>query len=482
MVAFSGGLDSTVLLWQMVLHYGASSCIAVYFDHGLRTESERAAERRIVQQTTSVLGVRLIVRRLPVRAYLSRYGGGVELAGRYLRYALLAHFKTRLRCDAVVTAHHRDDAVESSLMQLGSGARLGLQGMRPHTRWAKTCDVYHPFWKMSKASIRALFAVSGLSHSEDSSNQDTSFLRNHVRQRLLPEALRAFPQFSEKILQFSQWMGQVSDYISAHVPLSLQQFDYGRFEKYGCVNLDGFAALQPLEQEWLARHWLLHHRPKPLSRIQGPSLRFTESHIQAMIAVALKKQPRTSLPGNTMAWHEENNLCFAHGDDVPLCHKAPTFSTACLFVEEGVHDLAAWGFSLRVRRECTTTGMPSDLKKPWVACVSETQLSRGSVIEIRSRKAGDRFQPLGMKGSMSLKRFLIHRKFPEKWRGHLPLFFLGSELVWVPFLGISDRFKLEASRISSEAQVSKKSESFWVFELRLLGDLLRPVFNYYHGM
>lgn len=464
-------MDSTALLWHMVLRFGSESCVAVYFDHGFRSNAVLSAERATVRQTAKALNVRLIVRKLPVRAYMSRYGTGPEVTGRYLRYSLLAHFKKILRCDAVVTAHHQDDAAESALMQLGSGALFGMQGMRAHTRWGGTCDVYHPMWKIRKNMIRACLKDSGLSHSEDASNGDTAIRRNHVRHGVLPEAEAVFPHFSEKIVRFGEWMGTLSDYIAAQIPASLTCFSDSDEGYRSIDSLLGFDMLHQIEKEWLSRYWLMHYRPDTGSRIMRPQLRFSEAHVQALIAVASQQRPRISLPGNTTAWREGRRLCFSTTElsqNMPCGLRAPEK----LVVAPGEIHFQTLGVMLTIRAETHVVGtdFPPSWKRPWVAAMSEVCLPAGTVLDMRHRQAGDRFRPLGLSHSLSLKRFLIHRKFPEKWRGHLPLFFLGSELVWVPFLGVSDRFRIG------------KSETLWVFELSPLDDRFQPVFNHYNGM
>lgn len=477
-VAFSGGIDSTVLLWQMVLRFGPDACVAVYFDHGLRSEAVLSTERTVVRRTARALGVRLMVRQLPMRAYMRRYGTGKEVTGRCLRYSLLAHFKKILGCDAVVTAHHQDDGAESALMQLGSGALFGMQGMRPHTVWEKTCDVYHPMWKMTKMMIQEHFRDSGLLHSEDATNRDTVIRRNHVRHAVFPAAETALPQFSEKIVRFGEWMGTLSDYVAQRIPASLMSFSYR--EGLTVLSLSGFEGLHQIEKEWVARYWLMHIFPPGASRIKRPQLRFSEAHIHALMAVASQRQPRTSLPGNTSAFHAGNWLFFSVRGIV----RSPiTTSDQTLCVAEGETRFEGWGFILRIRSETHHVGadFPARWKKPWIACLSTDRLPESTKLLIRNRREGDRFYPLGLSRSLSLKRFLIHRKFPAQWRGHLPLFFLGSELVWVPFLGISDRFRIGQSEVISPPIVARK-EPLWIFEVMPLDDRFRAIFNHYNGM
>jgi tRNA(Ile)-lysidine synthetase-like protein len=480
-VAFSGGVDSTFLLWEIVNHFGKDDCIAVYFNHGLRPQDEQLNELKIVKNTIQVLGVRGVIRRLPLRAYAQKYGTGAEEAGRYLRYDLLAHFRKIFHCDAIVTAHHQDDAAESLLMQLGTGALFGTRGIPNHTQWRQKTDIYHPLWPYTKADIITAFKNIPLQHSEDSSNTNTAMLRNQLRHNLIPEAEKAFPEFSQKLLRFGSFMGDINAYIAAKIPASLLTVSVAQDVAYTHalrINLKGFEALHTLEKEWLARHWLQQQGQSEKHRLSRPSHRFSHTHIHAIIAVASGRVPRTSLPDNRMAWHAHGALYFSDTAVSPVV----VFTKQTLLIKEGESTLSP-GLLLTITCEKHRPGkpFPEKWKKPWIACFPSRLIPEGTTLRLSTRTPRLRFQPLGMHQDISLKRYLIHRKFPEQWRGHLPLFFLGSELVWVPFLGIANRFQTKTGEPHSEA-FSEKEETLWVLTLSPRDDRFQPVFNHYNWM
>jgi len=491
LVAFSGGVDSSFLLWEMVSQFGSEACVAVYFDHGLRSPSVQACERKIIQKTAATVGVRLIIRRLPMTAYMRKYSVSTEEAGRYLRYDLLAHFKKTMHCDAIVTAHHQDDSAESFLMQLGAGALLGTQGIRPHTLWRQSHDIYHPLWHYTKTEIVTAFHHSELSHSEDITNIDTTILRNKVRHRLLPEAEKTFPNFSEKAIRFGNFMAQMSTYIADKIPKTLTAFCYE--SRGGCsasgdpqdavakVDLSDFTELANIEKEWVARHWLINHAPLSRCRIGRPHLRFSESHIAALIDVASKKKPRTSLPGNRMAWHEYGFLYFAVQPEEK--QEEDVFPPQSFLLKEGVIHFRDIGLSLEITKESYTvdTWFPEKWKKPWIACLNDAAVAEATSMSIRAREPGDTFQPIGMPTIVSLKKYFINKKMPARWRGHLPLFFIESELVWVPFLGLANRYKTECSAAASDKFPDKKN-TLWVLTLSPTDTRFQPVFNHYNWM
>jgi len=483
-VAFSGGVDSTLLLAKMVSQFGAEACLAVYFDHGLRTETEQKSERLIIKDTLARLGVPGILRRLPIQAYRKRYGTSVEEAGRYLRYDLLAHFKKILKYDAIVTAHHRDDSVESFFMQLGSGSLLGAQGIRPHTRWRHQDDIFHPLWQYSKTDIVTQFQISGLRHSEDLTNAETSVLRNKVRHSLIPEADKTFPNFSEKTVRFGQFMTGISAYIAEKIPKRLTRFTHevrGGDTPTARISLAEFTDLAQLEKEWVARYWLLHQPVLSHTRIGRPQFRFSEAHIEALIAVALGDIPRTSLPGNRIAWHEYGFLYFSKAPESR--QEKETFQPQSFHLIEGQMTFTELGLSLEITKETYRSGslFPEKWNKPWIACVPDSAISETRQLTLRPRKIGDKFQPIGMTHPISLKRYFINRKVPARWRGHLPLFFIESELVWIPFLGLANRFQTEHGPAHPE-RFSDQKNTLWVLTLSPLDTRFQPIFNYYNWM
>lgn len=196
-VAFSGGTDSLALLALCSKALKKNQVIPVYVNHNLRSSRELSREIELNKANCKTLGFDLIVREIE-RGQLqhSSKNVGIEAAARKKRYALLEEECVQNNCDYILTAHHRDDQVETVLMKLISKAPItGLRGISQ--RWNNTL---RPLLEFSKQDLKEYVLSLGLRASEDSTNKDNSFTRNEIRNEILPELKQIMPDCEKRIL------------------------------------------------------------------------------------------------------------------------------------------------------------------------------------------------------------------------------------------------------------------------------------------
>lgn len=190
-LAVSGGADSLALLvcmarWRAMGHGDARKCVVVTVDHGLRAES--ASEARFVAEVARAHGLTH-----ETRVWTGdKPSSGRQAAARAARYGLLAEIAEACAPTGggvVVTAHHRDDVVETMLMRLARGSGLdGLSGAldaETAPTWRRGVSVQRPFLTMPRSRLVATLVACGQRWIDDPSNDDPSFERVRIR-RLLP--------------------------------------------------------------------------------------------------------------------------------------------------------------------------------------------------------------------------------------------------------------------------------------------------------
>lgn len=206
-VAFSGGIDSVVLLHVMA-RAGFSELRAVHVRHNLRPFEELDAERKLVLSTCRKLKVPLTivtVREGAIGKYAQRAKCGIEAAARAYRYHALVRAARRYSVRFIVTAHHAEDQRETLLLNLLRGGTIhALTGIEPSGRFFKDSSilVLRPLLECEKDELRAYAACEHLAWSEDSSNRDTTFTRNRIRHELVPLLDRAFPSWKRALHAF----------------------------------------------------------------------------------------------------------------------------------------------------------------------------------------------------------------------------------------------------------------------------------------
>jgi tRNA(Ile)-lysidine synthase len=195
-VAYSGGLDSHVLLHALVSQFAPAALRlqAVHVDHGLA--SDAAAWARHCQRVCAALGVPL--RRIRVNARPSK-GESPEAAAREARYGALRSLLRGREC--LLTAHHQDDQAETVLLQLlrGAGVR-GLAAM-PRLMPFGAGWLARPLLQWPREALCAYARRQHLDWVEDASNHDKGIDRNLLRQEVIPVLRRRWPAVCRVLVQ-----------------------------------------------------------------------------------------------------------------------------------------------------------------------------------------------------------------------------------------------------------------------------------------
>lgn len=208
-VAFSGGCDSLALLSLCVCTLGTKRVVPVYVNHNLRPEDELENEIKLNRHNCSILGVSLVERTLEkgsVSALAQKRGGGLEDAARALRYEILQEERTANNASFILTAHHRQDQIETLIMRLSAGSpATSLSGISAYD--AKRC-IIRPLLDFSREKLEKYLHSKGLEWSTDSSNLDVCFERNRIRNEVLPAIQAIFPNYGTSLLNLSEQVGK----------------------------------------------------------------------------------------------------------------------------------------------------------------------------------------------------------------------------------------------------------------------------------
>ncbi len=247
LVAFSGGLDSTVLLHRLAQlreHTGAR-LRAIHIHHGLSRYADDWAVhcRQICERWNVPLEV--------VRVQLQDNGQGIEAQAREARYAA---FAAALQPEeALVTAQHLDDQCETLLLALkrGSGP-AGLAAM-PETLVFAGGAIVRPLLESSRASLTAYAEANELEWIEDDSNQDDRYDRNFLRLRVLPQLTQRWPYFSRTVARSATLCGEQERLIDELLADELAAL----IGPQGELRLTPLAAMSDIRRAAILRRWLI---------------------------------------------------------------------------------------------------------------------------------------------------------------------------------------------------------------------------------
>ncbi|MFA0094068.1 tRNA lysidine(34) synthetase TilS [Vibrio splendidus] len=198
-VAFSGGVDSRVLL-ELAAQYAQThgiECCAVHVHHGLSKNADHWAEQ--CQTWCDSLSVSLVIERVSLDI---DSGESVEKLARDARYnAFQKHLSFG---DVLITGQHIDDQLETFLLALkrGSGPK-GLSSMAKVMSFGEAF-IIRPLLSVTRSDIEASAHDMGLTWVEDESNQDVRFDRNFIRHQVTPALTERWPSFRESVSRSAQ--------------------------------------------------------------------------------------------------------------------------------------------------------------------------------------------------------------------------------------------------------------------------------------
>ena len=190
-IAFSGGADSLALLLLMWAHWPRhrSRLVALHFNHRLRG-AESGRDVRFCRAVCRGLGVEFRTEAWKRPATAGRNAS--EAQAREARFVFFREQQWRAGARALWLGHQKDDIAESMLMRLARGSgTAGLAAPRPLQAWNETWIHVRPLLGLSKAEIEVALQACAVPWRSDSTNREPDFLRNRIRQQVLPEWVKA---------------------------------------------------------------------------------------------------------------------------------------------------------------------------------------------------------------------------------------------------------------------------------------------------
>ncbi len=219
-IAVSGGPDSMALLHLLAAQKSLQlRLFVVWIDHGLRP-LETPQEKEIVTAATAQLGLPVFFRQADVTALAKKKRLSLEHAARELRYSLLRDVAQKCGAEWIAVGHTADDQAEEVLLRLlrGSG-RKGLAGMKMRSN-----AIIRPLLRTSKQELTAWLQKNAIASCFDSSNQSRKFLRNRVRNELLPFLCEHFePGIKNALLKTADSLAVDEEFLEELTKKALQE-------------------------------------------------------------------------------------------------------------------------------------------------------------------------------------------------------------------------------------------------------------------
>jgi len=406
LLAVSGGVDSVVMA-----HLCASAKLDFSIAHcnfNLRGEESDGDEKFVVDLADS-LEVEVYTESFDTLSFAENHKISVQMAARDLRYEWFSELSNLIQFDYVLTAHHANDNLETFLINLirGTGPE-GLSGIKNERD-----QIIRPLLSFTRAQIEAYARKKQYKWREDSSNASDKYMRNKIRNQIVPAMEEINPQLLDGLAKTQQHLQEsldlVEDYISLLYPKLIQKDTYGY-----AINIDFLQRLPNQKQilyqllksfgfsEWndvydlleaqsgkmvlSESHRLIKDRERLLLTEHNDQIEHNEYHLD-------KEESLVMIPG----------LGTFHMNEVD---KMEQTSKSCIYVSE------------------------DKLKFP---------------LTIRKWRKGDYFHPFGMKGKKKLSDFFKDEKFSLPEKEHTWILCSEGEIVWIINHRADNRFAVENS-------------------------------------
>ena len=214
LVGFSGGADSVCLLFMFKRlkeeGFFPGDLLAAHLNHGIRGD-EAKRDEDFVKDFCAREGIELVCKCVDIPALAQADGIGEEAAGRRERYAFFREELCRRGGGVTATAHHKNDLAETVLMNIARGSGIsGLAGIK-----AKAGDVIRPLLCLTRDQIEAFNRKEKLDFVNDSTNLDNIYLRNYVRNELIPRFEYVNAGFTQHLSGLSEIAQRADEYLKS---------------------------------------------------------------------------------------------------------------------------------------------------------------------------------------------------------------------------------------------------------------------------
>ena len=382
LLAVSGGLDSMTLLDVAARDRDIRErCTVATFDHSTGPHARRAA--RLVRATARALGMHVVVGR-------ARETVRSEAAWRAMRWQFLRSVAKRHGA-TIVTAHTRDDQLETVVMRLlrGTAAR-GLAALYAHD------DVARPFLGTSRRTLERYARARRLTHCEDPTNTDLRFLRNRVRRELLPALRAASPSLDRNMLTLARRAAALRRETERVADrLTMRPAHHGELR----ITVNDLAGI---DRDGLALLW-----PAVVAKL-GVALDRRGVNRASDFALGAQVGKRMQCSGGITL--ERTRGAF-------LLRRDSTDGDTVDLGRWNLREVSAAEFATHIRRIGSTWG---------------TMLNRGAAYSVRPWNPGDRVRAHGHSGARRVARFFSEQAIPVSERSSWPVVTVNDEVQWVP--------------------------------------------------
>lgn len=422
LVAFSGGPDSTALIH--ILHELSGkmkfSMAACYINHMIRRRAVKN-EIKFCWSVCEKLNTDFHIINEDIPRLAEETKQSVETAAREFRRAVLTQLSEEHGCTGIATGHHLDDTVETILFRLFRGT--GPQGLDPIK--PRSGKFIRPLYNIERSEIEQYLKRRRVRPLLDRSNLESKYSRNYIRNKIIPVIKKHFgSKYRDSIANFADIVSEENSFLKQITEKELKKIS--NISPGGKIIVD----LRKLGNYdvWLKRR-LVKQALEKLSGRPGTGSFEDIERIGRIIDGTLKA---ASLTDNMKAGRDNDYLFFYNRRvDISKRNLQLPGSTGIPEINSRIRS------TLMPEREAVMNVQKKGLRVD----IDYSKIS--PPLYVRGIRAGDRFAPLGMKGTKKIGDFLTDRKISRFIRDEIPVVLDEAGIIWLVGHQIADRVKID---------------------------------------
>ncbi|MFA5817164.1 MAG: tRNA lysidine(34) synthetase TilS [Bacteroidales bacterium] len=404
-VALSGGGDSLALV-DLFTRLN-QPVILVHCNFKLR-DDESDQDEEFVRKIAVVYDLPLYVTDFETVEYSREKGISIEMAARELRYSWFEKIRVETSSASIAVAHHADDSIETMLINLirGTGIR-GLSGIQP-----RQGNVIRPLLFTNRDELINYLEFRHIEYRNDSSNQDTRFIRNRIRHVIMPEFEKINPAIRQTIREEQVLFNQAQRIIAGYTELKAKKLAIDEGDQVK-ISIRGLK-----EEEF--PETILFELLRPFG-FHGRQIR------QILLAAgSISGKVFTSRTHTLLIDRENMIITSGYETNTDRYYFDPEFPEKDLPLK----------IQCRIINDLTFHP-PSD---PNIACLDYEKLDLPLIL--RRWEKGDYFYPLGMDHSKKVSDFFIDQKVNRIDKNRSWILASGEQIVWILGYRIDQRFRV----------------------------------------
>lgn len=440
LVAVSGGPDSVTLahvMLSLAKEYSLRLGIA-HLNHGLRKEAA-ANDADFVADLAGRLKLTCYIEKKDVEAFRRIRRLSPEEAARRVRYDFYDRIAAKHDFNKIALGHHSNDNAELVLMNLlrGSGP-LGLSGIAP----VRSGKIVRPLIHLKRSQIIAYTVAKKLPYVTDASNDDLTLRRNRIRHQLIPALENNYnPRIVDSLDRLAAILRDEEQWIEDCLAPAFDRCVSIKGPATIILDLAGFGKLAGAARRRILR--------KAFFAVKKDLRRISLLHVDAVLDL-IENGPingRLNLPGRILVLRDRSTLSItkiSRDQFTRVAKSAGTPSVAYQYTIDGPGLISIKEANICIKlSEIGCSDLP-DFKMAG-RHLAFFDLDRLQFpLLVRSIQPGDRFSPLGVGGTQTVKKYFSNHKIPLGQRRSCPLLLSGNKIIWLVGHQIDDSMKVGA--------------------------------------